>query len=146
MDKTLRQQAQEYKNLYAIRAKKLDLDKIQTVSTELTTYLLFYAIIKDDFHLFKALVKSGAKIDTVDEFGNLPVHYFNTNLRILEYIVKKDKKCINRPNSLGQTILHIAAKENNYKAVKYLLQSGAKKILMITTKISQKIYHQIMML
>lgn len=75
MDKTLRQQAQEYKKLYAIGAKKADLDKIQTVSTELTTYLLFHAIIKDDFHLFKLLVKSEAKIDTVDTFGNLPVHY-----------------------------------------------------------------------
>lgn len=75
MDKTLRQQAQEYKKLYAIGAKKADLDKIQTVSTELATYLLFHAIIKDDFHLFKLLVKSGAKIDTVDAFGNLPIHY-----------------------------------------------------------------------
>ncbi|SPR02806.1 ankyrin repeat domain-containing protein [Orientia tsutsugamushi] len=127
MDKTLRQQAQEYKKLYAIGAKKADLDKIQTVSTELATYLLFHAIIKDDFHLFKLLVKSGAKIDTVDAFGNLPVHYFNNNLRILKYIVKKAKNCINEQNSIGQTILHIAAKENNYKAVKYLLQSGAKK-------------------
>ncbi|WP_371220739.1 ankyrin repeat domain-containing protein [Orientia tsutsugamushi] len=53
---------------------------------------------------------------------------------------------MNEQNSLGQTILHIAAKENNYKAVKYLLQSEAKKILRITTKILQKIYHQIMTL
>ncbi|KJV57368.1 hypothetical protein [Orientia tsutsugamushi] len=51
MDKTSRQQAQEYKKLYATGVKKKDLDKIQTVSTELATYLLFYAIIKDDFHL-----------------------------------------------------------------------------------------------
>ncbi|WP_064644426.1 ankyrin repeat domain-containing protein [Orientia tsutsugamushi] len=103
------------------------LDKIQTVSTELATYLLFYAIIKDDFHLFKFLVKSGAKIDIVDAFGNLPIHYFSNNLRILKYIIKKAKNSINEQNSLGQTILHIAAKENNYKAVKYLLQSRAKK-------------------
>ncbi|KJV56316.1 ankyrin repeat-containing protein [Orientia tsutsugamushi str. Kato PP] len=32
-------------------------------------------LIKDDFHLFKFLVKSRAEIDTVDAFGNLPIHY-----------------------------------------------------------------------
>lgn len=96
MDKTLRQQAQEYKKLYAFGVKKADLEKIQTVSAELATYLLFYAIIKDGFHLFKFLVKSAAKINTVDAFGNLPIHYFNNNLRILKYIVKKSKNCYKR--------------------------------------------------
>ncbi|WP_045912221.1 ankyrin repeat domain-containing protein [Orientia tsutsugamushi] len=61
------------------------------------------------------MVKSGAKIDIVDAFGNLPIHYFSNNLRILKYIIKKAKNSINEQNSLGQTILHIALRKITIK-------------------------------
>lgn len=127
-DKTLRLQAQQYKKLYRISHKcKTDLDKIEEVTPELATYLLPHAIRNDDLSLLKLLIKNGAKLHTVDRFGNLPIHYFNQNLRILKFIVKKDKNCINESNSLGQTIIDILAGKNNYEAVKYLLRIGAAK-------------------
>ena len=85
---------------------------------------------KDD--VFKLMVEAGFDINTIDYYGDTPLHHFMSQLdkrmdtTMIEYLCsKKDHLKLNTPNKLGKTPMHIAAAKGYIRVIQLLLEAGA---------------------
>jgi ankyrin repeat protein len=95
--------------------------------TDLTP--LHYAACSGSREVVSYLIKKGADVKAKTEDGITPLFQACKceELTVMQTLIKADRDHdANAPDKCGWSLLHQAAKENNDKAVAYLLEMGAK--------------------
>jgi len=91
--------------------------------------VLRLAVQNEDNEIVEALLKSGAKVNTLHSGnGRTPLHYAaeTKNLKTLKMLIETPGVSLNVQDSNGETPLHIAARTGCVETVKMLLEANAE--------------------